>query len=75
MDSIKENKINNTMTILNYQGSKKQLLDFIYDKSIQYIDENKAFMDIFSGSSAVGYAMKRNFQIQRNAMICLKQFI
>lgn len=67
MSSLINNNFNNdTMTILNYQGSKKQLLDFIYNKSVEYIDENKAFMDIFSGSSAVGYAMKRNFQIYSN---------
>ena len=68
MSSLINNNFNNdTMTILNYQGSKKQLLDFIYNKSVEYIDENKAFMDIFSGSSAVGYAMKRNFQIYSKA--------
>lgn len=63
---INNNFKNDTMTILNYQGSKKKLLDFIYNKSVEYIDENKAFMDIFSGSATVGYAMKNKFQVYSN---------
>ena len=31
----------NDKAILNYPGSKKKLLDFIYDNSSKYIDKTK----------------------------------
>ncbi len=57
---------NDTFSVLNYQGSKKQLLEFIYNTTNNYIDPNKAFLDIFSGSAAVGYSMKRYTQVYSN---------
>ncbi len=57
---------NDTMTILNYQGSKKALLGFIYKNSIEVIDETKAILDIYSGSCSVGYAFKNGFTVYAN---------
>ncbi|EGT4878867.1 hypothetical protein DBN29_08990 [Clostridioides difficile] len=53
-------------TVLNYQGSKKRLLDFIYENTQEYIDSDKAFLDICSGTSAVAYNMKRHFTVYTN---------
>lgn len=53
-------------TVLNYQGSKKRLLDFIYKNTKEYIDPDKAFLDICSGTSAVAYSMKRHFKVYTN---------
>ncbi|CEQ18974.1 DNA adenine methylase [Paraclostridium sordellii] len=53
-------------TVLNYQGSKKRLLNFIYENTKEYIDSDKAFLDICSGTSAVAYNMKRNFTVYTN---------
>lgn len=53
-------------TVLNYQGSKKRLLDFIYENTQEYIDPDKAFLDICSGTSAVAYNMKRHFTVYTN---------
>lgn len=40
-------------TILNYQGSKSSLREFIYDNLKPYLKDGKALLDIFSGSCAV----------------------
>ena len=61
--SLSNNIITDNITILNYQGSKKKLLDFIYKESINYINEDKAILDVFSGTSSVGYLFKKSFQI------------
>lgn len=45
-------------TVLNYQGSKQKLRDFIFDNLSQYLPENKALLDIFSGSAAVSEMFK-----------------
>lgn len=53
-------------TILNYQGSKKNLLQFIHTNAASYIDPQKAILDIFSGSCSVGYSYKSQSQIIAN---------
>lgn len=55
-----------TFTVLNYQGSKKNLLEFIYDNVSSYLDPKKAFLDIFAGTSSVGYAFKRDHCVYSN---------
>ena len=60
-----ENK-NDIFTILNYQGSKKNLLEFIINNIEEYINSNKAVLDIFAGTSAVGYALKRKYNVYAN---------
>lgn len=57
---------NDVLTILNYQGSKKNLLKFIFDNTSNYIDPNKAVLDICSGTCSVGYSMKRDYTIYAN---------
>ena len=44
----------NETSIINYPGSKKKLLDFIYTNTYKYIDKNKYILDIFSGTGCVG---------------------
>lgn len=46
--------------ILNYPGSKKRLLDFIYKNTSKYIDKNKYVLDIFSGTGCVAEMFKKN---------------
>lgn len=55
-----------TFTVLNYPGSKKRLLDFIYESTRGYINPNKAFLDICSGTSSVAYNMKKHFKVYTN---------
>ncbi len=47
-------------TVLNYQGSKQKLRDFIFDNLSQYLPADKALLDIFSGSAAVSEIFKKN---------------
>lgn len=53
-------------TVLNYQGSKQKLRDFIFDNLSQYLPENKALLDIFSGSAAVSEIFKKNCLVFAN---------
>lgn len=53
--------------ILNYPGSKRKLLDFIYTNLAAYIPKDKEILDIFSGTGCVaqmfkekGYLVKTN---------------
>jgi len=55
-----------SFTILNYQGSKKNLIDFIHKNTFNYIDDKKAVLDIFSGSCSVGYSFKQNYKVFAN---------
>ncbi|HCF38347.1 MAG TPA: hypothetical protein DER56_04625 [Thermosipho africanus] len=57
---------NDVFTILNYQGSKKNLLSFIHKNTVEVIDDKKAVFDIFAGSCSVGYAFKRYYKIFAN---------
>ena len=55
------------LTILNYPGSKKKLLDYIFDNTKQYIDDGKVFLDIFSGTGVVAsYFKKKGFKVVAN---------
>lgn len=57
---------NDTFTILNYQGSKKNLLEFINKNIKNYIDEKKAILDICCGTASVAYSLKRNNIVYAN---------
>lgn len=57
---------NPPFTILNYQGSKKNLIGFIHKYIDELIDPTRAFLDIFSGTCSVGYSYKSNYQIYAN---------
>lgn len=50
----------NDKAILNYPGSKKRLLDFIYKNTSKYIDKNKYVLDIFTGTGCVAEMFKKN---------------
>lgn len=50
----------NEKAILNYPGSKKRLLDFIYSNTSKYIDKNKYVLDIFTGTGCVAEMYKNN---------------
>lgn len=66
METKKEVITNDTFTILNYQGSKKKLLNFIHSSLDKYIDTNSTILDIFSGTCAVGYSYKRKIRVYAN---------
>lgn len=55
-----------TFSVINYQGSKKLLLDFIHKNTCNLIDEGSAILDIFSGSCSVGYSYKRTNRVLAN---------
>ncbi len=53
--------------ILNYPGSKKRLLDFIYNNTLKYIEKNKYILDIFTGTGCVAEMYKNNgFKVYAN---------
>lgn len=52
--------------VLNYQGSKQKLRDFIFENLSQYLPEKKAILDIFSGSAAVSEIFKKNYMVFAN---------
>jgi adenine-specific DNA methylase len=54
------------ITVLNYPGSKKRLLDFIEETIIQQLPEGGKILDIFAGTSSVGYALKDKYEIHSN---------
>lgn len=53
-------------TVLNYQGSKNNLNNFIQKNIKPYIQDGKAILDIFSGSGAVSNMFRDNYQIYAN---------
>lgn len=55
-----------TFTIINYQGSKKNLLEFIHSNLDQYMNENDVLLDIFAGTSSVAYSYKRTNTVYAN---------
>lgn len=55
-----------TFTILNYQGSKKQILNFIFQNIEQINKDNKPILDLFAGSGAVSYSLKRYYKVYSN---------
>ena len=55
-----------TLTILNYQGSKKNLLEFIHESLSDYIDDRDVILDIFSGTASVAYSYKKTNTVYAN---------
>lgn len=55
-----------SLTILNYQGSKKNLLGFIHDTLETYLNNDDVIFDIFSGTGSVAYSYKRNYSVYAN---------
>ena len=53
-------------SVLNYQGSKKNLLEFIHQNAASYLDPNRAILDIFAGTCSVGYSYKRDYTVYAN---------
>ena len=56
----------NSISLINYQGSKKKLLDFIHLNTASLINPNETILDIFSGTSSVGYSFKNKNRIFAN---------
>lgn len=57
---------NDIFTVLNYQGSKKRLLEFIYNNIYEYLYKDKAILDICTGTASVAYGLKRYNKIYAN---------
>jgi len=55
-----------SLSILNYQGSKRNLLPFIKAKSIDAISPGQTILDIFAGTCSVGYSFKITNRIFAN---------
>lgn len=55
-----------TFSVLNYQGSKKSLLDFIHKNTTNLLEEDSTILDIFSGTCCVGYSFKSRYRIYAN---------
>ena len=55
-----------SLSILNYQGSKRNLLPFIKNNSLAAILPGKTVLDIFTGTCSVGYSFKRTNRIIAN---------
>lgn len=55
-----------SFTIVNYQGSKKNLLGFIHDSLGKYINKEDVLLDIFAGTSSVAYSYKRKNRVYAN---------
>lgn len=55
-----------SFTVLNYQGSKKQLIRFIHENIESYLVPNMALMDIFCGTTSVGYSFKDRMAVYAN---------
>ena len=53
-------------SVLNYQGSKKNLLEFIHKNTASYIRPETSVLDIFSGTCSVGYSFKREHRVFAN---------
>lgn len=55
-----------TFSILNYQGSKKNILDFLHANIDVMLNENSTLLDIFSGTCSVGYSYKSKYRVYAN---------
>ena len=53
-------------SVLNYQGSKKNLIDFIHDSLRPYINNKSVVFDIFAGTCSVGYSYKQTNTVYAN---------
>ena len=51
------------LSIISYQGSKANLLDFISENIENYIDEGEGILDIFSGSGVVVNRLRKNIGV------------
>lgn len=56
----------NIITILNYPGSKKRLLEFINNTIYELLPSGKSILDIFSGTSSVAYSLKDKYRVFTN---------
>lgn len=56
----------NGFTIINYQGSKNNLEDFIYDNIEKYIPSGKAILDVFCGAGAVSNMFRATHKVLAN---------
>lgn len=67
-DSLKTRggTMKNEFPILNYPGSKRNLLSFINKYTTSHIPKEKALFDIFAGSGAVSYFYKDRFKVYAN---------
>ena len=54
------------MSVLNYQGSKKSLTEFIHEYSSSLLSHGQTLLDIFSGTCSVGYSFKRTNRVYAN---------
>ena len=54
------------ITILNYPGSKRRLLNFIENTFDKYITGNDTILDIFAGTNTVGYRTKNKYKLISN---------
>ena len=55
-----------TFSVLNYQGSKKNLLEFIHHNIDEYIKDDDVILDIFAGTSSVAYSYKSRNRVFAN---------
>ena len=53
-------------SVLNYQGSKKNLIEFIHRYAQPYIAPGDPMLDIFAGTCSVGYSYKRTNPVFAN---------
>lgn len=62
-------------SVLNYQGSKRNLTDFIVDNILVETPKEGAVLDIFSGSGMVAYALKGHVKVYSNDIEAYSQVI
>lgn len=55
-----------SFSVLNYQGSKKNLINFIHENTSSLISPEQTILDIFAGTCSVGYSYKRTNRIFAN---------
>ena len=53
-------------SVLNYQGSKKNILEFIHQNTNKFLKDDSTILDIFSGTSSVGYSYKSKYRVYAN---------
>lgn len=53
-------------SVLNYQGSKKNILEFLHSNITAMLDETSTILDIFSGTCSVGYSFKSKYRVYAN---------
>lgn len=54
------------LQILRYMGNKRALLEWLLPELISNIDNGDTLLDLFAGTSSVGYALKPKFRIIAN---------